>query len=178
MIDLPDTLPDWLADAIRKRTIEEGDCLIWQGWVSGGSPKMVRPGWRELGLKTKGVSVRREIAAAIKKQPIRKRMFPMTSCGDERCVNPAHVVQRNWSQLMKAAADKSDYTIRARKVSQARRRNSRLTPEAVADIKAAPTCAEAAKKHGISKSHASGIRNGKSWTDHDIWSAVFARLAA
>jgi hypothetical protein len=178
MIAIPESVPEWLAKALRKHTVEEGDCLIWTGWLSYGSPKVVHAHWRELGLRTKGVSVRRELTEAIKGRPMRKRMFAMTTCGDERCVNPEHLVQRTWSQVMKSVADHSDYRIRGRKISATRRRNSRLTPEIVADIKAARTCTEAAQKHGISLSHASGIRAGKYWTDRDIWTEVFGRLAA
>lgn len=92
MIAIPESVPEWLAKALRKHTVEEGDCLIWTGWLSYGSPKVVHAHWRELGLRTKGVSVRRELTEAIKGRPMRKRMFAMTTCCDERCVNPAHLV--------------------------------------------------------------------------------------
>lgn len=152
-----------LMDKIKSKSVEDGDCLIWQAAVSGnGTPKICLPGGRQ-------DSARRALARDVLGLDVVDRVVT-TTCGHRLCVAPEHVLVATKKRLGKLANERTGYAknpARNAKISRvARERWGKLDAEQVADIRAAKSAREAAERHGIAKSVASGIRAYRTWKDY------------
>ncbi len=91
---------------------------------------------------------------------LRRGMVFASTCGTRGCANPEHRKHTTAAALAKANATPCS-VLRALRVSQSRRKNSRISDDDVRDIIASPdTAAELAKRYGISKSYVYGIKRG------------------
>lgn len=150
--------------------MEEGDCWLWQGAMDKGAPRAKVGG--------KMVYVRRLVLELSGKQ-IPAGMRATNTCGDGRCVNPSHVVPRTLSAINADVAKRTGFARKAArraKISAAKRKNSKVTPEMVAEIRSSEgTGREIAERLGLNPSTVNDIRAHRSWVDY---TNPFFQLAA
>lgn len=76
-----------LSERIQEKLTRDGDCIIWKGAMAGGSPviaKLKDGKWRNMNIRA---------MQGVKRYPdtTLKTRFK-TSCGNPRCVTPAHII--------------------------------------------------------------------------------------
>lgn len=157
-------------EAIHAKCTEEGDCWLWQGAMDKGTPRAK--------VNRKMVYVRRLVLELSGKE-IKTNLRATTTCGDERCVNPDHVVAKTPSSINARTAMSTGFARKASrraKISASRRKSSKVTPEMVAEIRGSEGPGSAiAERLGLSKSTVNSIRAHRSWIDY---TNPFFQLAA
>jgi hypothetical protein len=157
-------------DKIKARCVEVGDCWVWQGAHDGkGRPVCVHMGKR--------ISVRRLAKQLDEGREIQRHLVAACKCGDEKCVSPICSVITTVKKAHQMAAERGAYTnaARDRKMAMTKRAMSPYGAEAIAIVKDAPSASEAARRTGMSPSHAKAIRRGTARQDY---SSPFAGLGA
>lgn len=145
---------------VQARCIEVGDCWEWQGATNSCSTPVFR--W---GGKT--ASVRRVLLVEYRGVSLNARVATY-KCGNSMCVNPEHIESITRTRLSKRAAVSipTNMLWQSKLASHARKR-SRLTPELVAEIRAAEgTQRQIATQFGICQATVSYIRANKVWRDY------------
>lgn len=158
-----------LTKRIRARCIEDGDCLIWQGYsLSGRNPQIKYQG--------KVLLVRRVLWEA-KNGPIPAGKHIAVTCSTPNCVH--HIQAETCSETQKRAGEKGMYSTpqRCAKIAATKQAQcSPLTLEQVQDIRYGPgTAKDAALRHGVGHTTAAGIRRGDRWKEY---SSPFTGLGA
>lgn len=97
------------------------------------------------------------VSYALYKGPIPDGLFVCHHCDMPSCVNPDHLF------LGTAGDNNADRTRKGRGARGQQINTSRLTPELVRAIRAAPSSRKGARLAGVSHPHAVRIRNGSSW---------------
>lgn len=158
-----------LTDRIHARCIEDGDCLVWQGYSVRGKYPQIRVG-------DKSLSVRRVLWEE-KHGCVPDGKEVAVTCETRNCV--AHIKPMTHKDVGKRTAATGVYAspVRCAKIAATRRAQvSDLTPEQVADVRyGGGSLAEAAQRNGISKGAAGFIRRGERWKEY---STPFAGLGA
>lgn len=142
-------------EKLMARTIEDCDCLIWQGGTSGsGHPK--------LGSQ----AVRRLVWSAHHNQELDARRLVSVTCGNAKCINPEHLALTSRVEVSKLVGSRRDVKIR-RAASCARtsqKRFGKLTMAKAQEIRCSDrTGKELAAEHGVSESLISHVRTGRAW---------------
>lgn len=153
---------------IRAQCVEEGDCLIWQG-ASAKVPHVT--------IDRKKVNIRRLVLeeAGI---PLVKGAMLGCSCGESKCIDLAHIVQRTRAQHGKYFGKRGAYSgpLKIAKMAATKRARSKLDDEKVAEIRASTESAMAlSARYGVAASYVQSIRIGKLWKNY---SSPFAGLGA
>lgn len=153
-----------LVQQILAKTVEEGDCLIWQGRIANGSPLVYVDGVYR--------TARRVLWEALH-GPMKPGMNATCSCREPGCVKPEHLRAASVKQIAKQAGKEGKFSSlqRRAKIAAACRKRSQLTPEMVQRIRLADSGAAIARELGICRSTASKIRRGDSW--RTIGASVF-----
>lgn len=130
--------------------VAESGCWDWTGAISSQGYGTVR--WRGTTYRAHMLSL--ELAG-------RKRPSGLNAChhcDNRRCVNPSHLY---WGT---AAENVGDASRRGRLRTGADNHNSRLSEEAVSEIRAsALTDTELGKRFGVSRTSIRHVRIGKNW---------------
>jgi hypothetical protein len=162
-------------DVIRARSDEIGDCWIWKGATTHGSPA--------ISINGRAMPTRRWLAETIQGKNT-KGYYASVSCGELLCVNPEHVLLAKRGTINRMAAERTGYgksLARSAKLAEARRRKyAKLSSELVAEIRASSLpVAELARLHGVAKSTIANAISGKTWRDYanNPWNQLL-RLAA
>jgi hypothetical protein len=165
------TIPSLLA-----RTEEYGGCRLWKGGCANGPTPHVY--WNG-GM----VPVRRLILELSGEKVVGEYLG--TSCGDPRCVEPSHIVQRTWAEHASLMAKNSGVGIgrtnRIAKLVAWRHANPiKLDMERARAIRADDRRSmEVAQDYGISRSMVCKIKSGKLWKDTaSPFSGLFDRRSA
>lgn len=150
-------------ESLKARTIEEGDCWLWQGYSVNGTPQVCEDG--------KMVPTRRVMTRLAGKTLKPGLHYFVPTCGNDACVNPEHTVQRSPRTHMgvmgKMASVGAVKTLRVAKAAEARRKSSKLGIDAANAIRQAEgTYLEIAERFGCHKSMVGRIRRGEQWKDH------------
>lgn len=161
-------------NAIRARTVEVGDCWIWQQATSSTGYPIIKPTGQPCQLV-------RRLVVALDDRPAEPRQPVASLCNDRRCVNPAHLYPSTPRQIGRQAAARGAFAgpIRARRVALAQRASPRakLTMEIARAIRAstAPAWQEAAR-YGVNKSLIKAIRAGRAWREYSSpWAGMGSR---
>lgn len=148
-----------MTDYIKDRTIEEGDCFVWQHSCVNGHPAMRQ------GQKT--VLVRR-ILWQQTHGDIPKTKVVRCTCGESKCVNIEHMELMTYAQIAKiegARGKMSDHS-RSAKIAATKRKLTGLTIEQVREIRSSPKSGVAlAEELGFSQNKISKIRLHKCWRE-------------
>jgi hypothetical protein len=136
---------------IKAMCIEDGDCLIWQGYVNGSTP-MVRyegkkVGVRRILLKASGVVVRSPYVGS--------------RCLNPLCVCPEHAVQRSKEEQGRAACKNSNTADQKVRVALAAKRRAKHPQHVVDGIRSDEgRIRDIAARWGVSPEWARRIRLG------------------
>lgn len=149
-------------ESLTARTIEEGDCLIWQGYIVNKTPQV---GAYPDGKKTM-VSVRKLMRELQTGRPQPKGHYGNT-CGNHACVNPDHTIWKSEAVHMKVMAKKRRVTnVTASKLRQYRvdTGQAKLCEDKAQEIRLStepgPVLAE---RFGVSRSWINRIKRGEVW---------------
>ncbi len=154
---------------IHDRCDDEGECWIWRDATTRDGYPIYRPTGCGCTLVRRAVFV----MAGGKLKP---RQPLVSSCGDRRCVNPAHLSISTLSKIAKSAAKRGAWAGQARRaaISAAQRKHSKITEEIAAEVRASNEASRAlAARFGVDKSLIARIRSGVAWRDY---SSPFAGL--
>ncbi|MDQ0035863.1 hypothetical protein J2W30_003631 [Variovorax boronicumulans] len=162
------TKPIELMPFIEACCVEEGDCLIWT-WGREKIP--------QISLGRSKINVRALVLFAQGVDRIDGTMLGC-SCGNRKCVAPAHIRQRSHLQHAQYFGNRGAYSGPAKtaKMAATKRAKSKLDDEKVAAIRASTKSAKAlSAEFGVAASYITSIRAGLLWKDY---SSPFAGLGA
>lgn len=149
-------------ESLKARTIEEGDCWLWQGYITNSTPQVI--GYPD--GKKKMVSVRRMLRELVTGQPQPDGHYG-TTCGNHECVNPDHAIWRGQAAHMRAMAKKRTVSpVMAHKLRQHRieaglaKLDEAKAQEIRMSSESSPVLAE---RFGVSKSAITRIRRNEVW---------------
>lgn len=141
-------------ETLLARTVEVGECNEWLGYIANDTPQVSHGG--------KMMTVRRVMHELQGKSA--EGYYLSTSCGNPRCVNPAHAFVRTSAAHLKRMNRNVDHggLLRIIKLQQVARGRRKLTDEQVQQIRNDPRPSRAvASDHGVSKGLVCLIRAGK-----------------
>jgi hypothetical protein len=149
-------------EVIRAKSIEEGDCWLWQGALNQGVPVVRHAG--------QIINVRRYIAQHLHGKAVQGKLAS-TTCRNPQCCAPEHVDLITRKQLQIRTTKRTRHQSRASRneklAARARARSSALDQEAVAAIRASDlTGRELAEQYGVALSTVQHARNYRSWKDY------------
>ena len=141
-----------LAD-VRARCEEVGECWEWQRtYTHGGKIPCAK-------YQRRGINVRRLAWMLAHGGHIDDGLVVVGTCGNHRCVSPAHLRALPWAEAQVLIASKPSSSARRAKISATVRAKSRVTPGMrQAAVSMGGTVAATAAALGISKSAVSRIR--------------------
>ena len=157
-------------ETILARTDDVGDCLEWQGIMANATP--------QIRIDRKLLSVRRVIREMMG-MPAMPRNFLVPSCGNPKCVNPEHIMERTPAQHMLAMIKRIDHNhpIRIAKLQKAKMHLRVVDAAGVKLIRTDDRRAEdLARELGCSKSLVTHIRRGDGYRDMNASTNPFAGL--
>lgn len=138
-----------LIQRIEERSIEVGDCWIWQGAINNNGAPMIS-------YRGKVMSIHR--ALCIKKgRPVKGKLC-YAKCGEKKCVNPDHVGIQTQAEAIARSWDKKDKVAIIRQLVANRRGSTGITDEMVKEMRnSSESIAELAKRFGKHRSTVSKI---------------------
>jgi hypothetical protein len=142
-------------EAIMARTVEDCDCLIWQGPTNASSHPVFG-----------GHTVRRLVWSAHHGQTLDARRLVSVTCGNPKCVNPEHLALTSKAEVSRVTGARRD--VRIRRAASCARTNrakfGKITMDIAQEIRASDKTGKAlAAEHGVSESLISLVRRGRSW---------------
>lgn len=150
-------------ESLKARTIEEGDCWLWQGYKANGTPQVSSPRPERKG---KMYSVRR-----LMRELDSGRQTPdghyVTTCDNPACVNPEHVKfmsdRHHLARIASITRHGSSKSMKLRKFKIASG-IAKLSEEIAHEIRlsdeSGPVLAE---RYGVNRSLISKVRRGDAW---------------
>lgn len=142
---------------IKDRCQIDGDCWLWMGAMTGSRMPFF---WVVSAGKT--MSGGRGLFTLLNGREPPKGLVYYRTCGQGTCLNPEHRKLGTRKQMAKLHPNKASATTVVKQTIK-RRARSQMTWECVNAIRAEPTNVEAARKHGVTRQHASQIRRYKIW---------------
>lgn len=159
-------------DSLKARTIEEGDCWLWQGYLQNNTPQVVSYATG----KKRMVSVRKLMRELLTGQPQPNGHYGHT-CGSPACVNPDHTIWRGErAHLVHMAKKRTVSTVTANKLRKYKMESgqAKLDESKAQEIRLSdepgPVLAE---RYGVSRSIINKIKRGEVWR---VLSSPFAGL--
>lgn len=140
------------------KAVEEGECLIWQGYRCNRTPMIYENGSMR--------SVRGLLSRLLGNPEPTEPGYWSMKCGNHMCIHPGHTVHRTQAQHMSHMAREINNRpaikeIRRAKISQKRRK--KLSDEQIADIlKSNDNGAVVAARVGVSRSMVNRYRRAQS----------------
>lgn len=147
-------------ESLKARAVEEGECLIWQGYYANGVP-MVHQGGKMVPV--------RKVLLKLQEIPITGR-YLAPKCGNPGCIDPAHIVQRTEATHARQMAKQANTTHRAKRMAgliRWRQANpNKLDMDKARAIRADERPSRVvAEDYGVSKSLVCRIKAGTYWQD-------------
>jgi len=157
-------------ESLLARTVEEGECLLWDGYIGNGVPQVSHGG--------KVVSVRRLILELSGKD-VGPTDYASPKCRNAACVCQEHIVHRTNAQHASAMAKAPtrNHDLRAAKLAAvARKGDTKINIEQAREIRCSDESGPIlAERYGIGKGLIARIRRGEAWRE---FSNPFAGLGA
>jgi hypothetical protein len=144
------------------RTVEEGDCRIWLGALSGQYPYCRHGG--------EMMPVRKAIVLITGMHMIPRARYFVAKCGNNRCIEASHIVQRTIEQHLSLAGKRSHKSamsaVRREKILAKARARSKINFDIAREIRAgAEPATVMGARYGVGPSTACAIRRGDSWQE-------------
>lgn len=148
-------------ESLLANTIEEGQCLLWQGYFAyRGVPNVHHDG--------KMHSVRKLLLEFAGKKKDNTKFYK-TSCNNPDCVNPAHIIQHTGKQHMTKMTSRSSTasaTVK-RRASATRARRSRSDVVGLEKAREIAMSTESStvlsERYGVGKTTVNRIKRGEIW---------------
>lgn len=157
-------------ETILARTDEVGECLEWQGIMRNGTP--------QIRIDRKLLSVRRVIRG-LQGNPVSAKMFLATSCCNQKCVHPDHIMARTKTQHMQAMGKlvQHNHPVRIAKLQKVKASERKLDATGLALVLTDPRRAQdVADELSVSKSLVTRIRRGDAYRQVNATANPFAGL--
>lgn len=159
----------WTLERLRdERCVEEGECWLWAGGMSG-------PGKTTPNMHFRGRVVPAYSAAWLLKtgcEHVPKGMRLWRTCMDHRCIAPKHIKLGTHADMKADLAARGAYvcspTRKAKITATSRRTRAKLKGglDAAREIRASEkNDSELAAEHGMCRSRIKQIRDGKAWRE-------------
>lgn len=143
------------ADKVLSNSIEDGECLLWQGAMANGTCPVCRVGG-------KVVPVRQALWKAMGRR-LPDKAAVLASCKQDCCVAPEHLVLGKRGSVLgvpKSPAARAN-------MARAQRANSTITEADAAVIReAVAPLKKLMEQYGLCKRAIQDIRRGASWSNH------------
>lgn len=156
-------VPSITLESIKDRCDEVADCWLWKNATTQGGYPIV---------KVRGCGCRfvRRVVLDLLGRPAMPRQPVVTTCGEKRCVNPAHLRASTIAAVSQAAAAKGAFSgvARAAKIAAFRRAESaKLDIDKAREIRLSSESGPVlAARFGVNKSVINSIKRGTSWKDY------------
>ena len=149
-------------DTLKARTVEEGDCWLWQGYAINKTPQVATyPDG-----KKKMTSVRRLMRELVTGQAQPNGHYSNT-CGNPLCVNPDHTIWRGQEAHMRAMASKrrvSDVTANKLRKFRVESGLAKLDESKAQEICSSTESGQVlAERYGVSRSWVNRIKRNEVW---------------
>lgn len=159
---------------IQERTVEEGDCWLWQAGKSHGAPALRHDG--------QVVLVRRFITEVLHGKTVPPGRLVSMSCDNLDCVNPDHIGIYTRKQLQQRTAARTQFgsdPVRNLKIARVKQKASSLGWEKVREIRAMEgSIRQIARDLGMHFDTVRRIRQGATWKEASPFAGLLARPAA
>lgn len=168
-------IEDLLLRVYEKCIPGEGGCMNWTGGVQS---KAKNPAMRK--DKPHCTSIRRWMLEEQKGKAIARNRVATYVCGNPRCVKLEHLIEMSRRELQLRTDSQLDAAQRLQKgkrVSNEKRKNSKLTPEMAKEIAESTGPQRAVgRQYGVSQSTVARIRRGVVWKPYNAshWDALLA----
>jgi hypothetical protein len=161
----PRPAPPCDLEHVRQRCREVGKCWEWAGAVSNGHyPKIT--------VARRQYMVRHLVYMLRHVRPLPRGLVLIPRCRNQRCVAPWHIQARTKAQAARLHAQAGAYRVfsaapHRAKIAIGRRRNSKLSDAAVAEVRHSSEAARVlARRHGISTTYVYQLRRGEFRRDY------------
>lgn len=160
-----------LVEKILARCYEDGDCLVWDGCLSGGTPTMRVNGGN--------VSVRKIMLEAAGRW--KDGSMAANTCGNRACVHEAHSIAGSRTLVARMAAERTGYHLspsrNAKIAAYARNDHGKLTDQQTRTeiVGSDLTQRQLATKYGVSQKSISKVQRGEAYR---TYSGPFVGLGA
>jgi len=153
---------------IESRCVEEGDCLLWTGPVTNGSPYAWSDG--------RCTSIRRLVYQLHTGEPVPKGRIVTMRCGNPSCLRLSHITTMTRKQMGAKVAELGllkTPDIRAARIAAVRGgKVARLTMAQADEIRqSTDSVDELAARYGVHRSHVYRIIRGLAWAPAAIQGA-------
>jgi hypothetical protein len=159
-------------ETLKARTIDEGDCWLWQGYIQNGTPQVMHYRQNKKGM----YSVRRLLRELQVGRAMPDGHYGNT-CGNPQCVSPDHTLWKNTKSHMRDMANRRTHgPLDSMKKRQARidRGLTKLDMEKAQAIRNSDEPGRVlAAQYGVHESMIKRIRTGRVWK---VLSSPFAGL--
>ena len=146
---LPEITLEWLEARVRA---DEDGCWIWTGYTTKHGQPQAR-------LNYQLVLVRRVVWEMTHDKELKSTMWVAAKCNKPGCCHPDCMVARTRSQALKG---RGMTLLRRAAIATAKRRNSDIPDEVVAEVRASDEQArQMARRLGLTESYVSLVRRGK-----------------
>lgn len=149
-------------ESLQARTIEEGDCWLWQGYIQNGTPQVMYYRKDKKGM----YSVRRLLRELQNGRTMPDGQYGNT-CGNPQCVSPDHTLWKNTKTHMRDMASRRTHSpmdnLKKRQV-RIDRGLTKLSMEKAQEIRLSDESGKVlAAKYGVHESLIKRIRTGRVW---------------
>lgn len=152
----------WTLDRIKGLCLECGDCWEWQG-------ALMRKRYPAIRYRGQNGSARRAVWD-LSGRSLFRQSFIVVTCGNEQCLNPAHLKQVTQGEHMKqlAAQGTQGGLVRAANIAKTKRAQlGKITMDDARQIRASSETNKAlAQRYGMSAERISRIRLGVAWREY------------
>lgn len=160
----------YLMERIKAKTIECGDCLIWQGYCNRGTTPVIN-------INKVPTAVRR-LVYLNEKGPVHPGWEVVGTCESPKCVSAEHMKQVTMADRRREMSRKRNSRQSLRAVQKMRTNHAKLTMEKAREIRASdePTML-LAQRYGVSGTLIGYVRSGRSWAEPSPWNGLGERRA-
>ena len=170
---------EWMLEKIKRTTDEEGDCLVWRN-NENIPPRGSIPKFLSTSGKRKIIQLRQFVMEEVLKKPSpgKNKYRTITTCGNVKCLNPAHLKWASASEVAKETVKRTGYTsnpLRNLKISNSKRSIRKLTDEQAQYARLSPLSAkEVSAELGVSDNVIRNIRIQRTYKEYvSPWAGLF-----
>lgn len=167
---------------LQERAVEEGDCWLWQGGMSG--PSLTTPTMQFRGKIMATYAAVWLLKTGCEHVPSGMRLW--RTCGEMRCISPKHIKLGTKEQMRASLTSRGAYKFspsrKAAVTARARANPNTKLKGGMDEARQIRNSTDSEKvlaaRHGISISRVNRIRNGKAWCETVLPTASIFNMGA